>query len=479
MDLRDASLADLLERTVRRVTHLGARRRRDTGRIACSFETIEAPVSAGIAGKPEGTRPRLRLLIRLLEPACFGTAPVPDNFIPTECFMRGQLVLGAFANWALAHSRPADDLMPSRGAMVFGVGLPMPEEPASGALGAWEVMPIPLDMRIPKPAAQRRSHWPYWAEDASPVTDAAAPATEQQESEESARMAKLKRPGPREFLFRSAPTDPWQRYSVPVSRHMRNNAGEARRRNEPKSALYTREELLEDTAFLVDLTFSSTAIAEDFVDRFGEVLTGCGWLTVGRGSAPAMVTQAAFLKPSGRQALPAGATNFRLTLLSDLVARGPRLGFLDTIDAPALAGLAGKGADVVARIVTEAETDTETVHGFNASSGQPRLAVPCVRRGSVITCRSDDEAALRSLYDALRPLEALGERQSEGFGAFRLDAAPPVIAKRPPAPVEPSPQVTAIEARLARARAVTDALGAVARERRGDGDRLDFPARSQ
>ena len=54
-----------------------------------------------------------------------------------------------------------------------------------------------------------------------------------------------------------------------------------------------------------------------------------------------------------------------------------------------------------------------------------------------------------------------------------------MIAKRPPSPAEPSAQVTAIEGRLTRARAVADALGAVMRERRRDGDRPEFPARSQ
>jgi len=315
-------------------------------------------------------------------------------------------------------------------------------------------MPIPIDMRTPKPAAQQRQDWPFWAEHACPVDPAPAAA----ETDDAATPRELKRPGAHEFLFRSEPDQEWQRYTPSVGRHMRNNAGEARRTNQPKSELYAREEVLEDTEFLIDITFPNGATADDFVSRFEDVLTGRAWLTLGRGGAPACITQAAFLPPLTRCALPPNADEFRLTLMSDLIVRGPRLGFLDGLDLGTLVELAGAPQDLADKITLDVECDTASVHGFNAASGLPRKTALCLRRGSVVVCSSGDHAALAALHGALRGCAALGERCSEGFGDFRVDVEPPMVASPPPERIAAHPLVTALETRLAAARAFADDL---------------------
>lgn len=467
MELRGSTHADLLANSVRRLTHLGARRRRDVGPIVADLQEIQPTPTTQIRGTPNAERPRLRIVLRLLEPACFGTAAVPENFIPTECYIRGQAVGGAFANWALDHDVAAADLLAGSAGVTFRPGLPLPQTRPTGKLADLEVMPIPLDVRSSKPPPQRRADCPHWAEAAYGYVGGEPSGSTPDDV--GARSAKPKRPGAREFLFRAGPKADWLRFTPPVGRHMRNNAGEARRKRLPSSALYAREEIMEETDFLIEFDFTSDVEATAFVDRFRDVLIGLSWLKVGRGGTPAQVVDAEFMTTSPPDLDP-GATEFRLTLLSDLIARGSHLGFLDTIDGPRLSMLAGCGSGGGGEIDVDQHVDRVVVHGFNAASGLPRSSVPCIRRGSVVICRGSNESGLRNLHDRLAPLPHLGERGAEGFGAFRLDAQPPKIAAAQNPAVAPDPLSSELEATLEEARRLAEQLLRAANDR---------PSRSQ
>jgi hypothetical protein len=118
---------------------------------------------------------------------------------------------------------------------------------------------------------------------------------------------------------------------------------------------------------------------------------------------------------------------FTLFLDSDLIVRGPRLGFLEVLDREALEALLEDDAvEVPDTVRVESRfTDVEEVRGFNWVSGLPRPAATALRRGSIVRVSGAGCGRIRAaLEERLRQGRWLGERTGAGFGRFRLDFDP-------------------------------------------------------
>jgi hypothetical protein len=459
IELVGPDLHELLAACVRRVTNLGARRRRGDGRIVTSFRPSELQDKTRLVGQPAPDRLRLRVILRLLEPACLATTGLPGNVVPTECYLRGQVIAAAFAGWALRRNLPAQALFFGAERPSFGPGLPLPNgwRPAA-SVARWEVMPIPLDVMSAKPPPQRRADLPWWAEQVLPPENATA---------SNVPAGKPKRPGDREFLFRKGATQPWRRYALGIGRHMRNNAGSAHREEKEKAELFAQDEIAEETGFLVDIVFPDKPAASAFVTELADLFNGRSWLRIGRGGAPAEVAHAEFLAAQSWPKPGKKKRSLRVTLLSDLIARGPHLGFLDDLDAAAFFSLIDgtpAAGSAVPGIAIATALDTSIVYGFNAATGLPRPATLCLRRGSVIAVTAGNEAELANLHGRLLRRQALGERTDEGFGWFRIDAEKPRIMAPAQTVSSPDPEASRRETLLSRARRLANELREMAPE---------------
>ena len=432
VELRDPALKDLLEYCLRHTQRLGAYRSRGSGLIKADLKHDGKKAYGAIIDQPGAQSTRLRLVLTNPEPACLPATGTPDNIIRTECYIRGQALFGALAYWGIINNEAGlDDLFSGTITMGNAYPLPLGKQAAVGVVAAkhWEVLPIPLDTATRKPEPQSHGDWPWWAEDAS-----AAPAADDGED-------KPKRPGDREFIFRNKVGESWWRYEPSISVHLRNDAGAQRRSDVAPSAadneqnLFSTEEIAEDTLFLADLTFEDQGAAQRFLNCFRPVLEGRSWLAIGRGGTPLEVSAAIWTEQRKHpQALrPGEALVLRLT--SDLIARGPYLGFYDDLDAGVVIDLAVKDADERERLrkiewqsdllkVDNPRTisDNVMVHGFNAASGLPRAPALAIRRGSCLVL-SGPEGEVAKLYGHLARKRSLGERTHEGFGQFRLDLA--------------------------------------------------------
>ena len=190
--------------------------------------------------------------------------------------------------------------------------------------------------------------------------------------------------------------------------------------------LFAIEEIAEDTRFVTDISFDELKAAHLFHKTYDSLLKGDLWLTVGRGGRPVRVVDACWVEERVRPDLPADG-KIVFTLFSDLIARGPLLGFQKFLDPKMLIELAvdeGKERGELLDTVWDWElkaSDHLVVRGFNSASGLPRMPAVAVRRGSTIIMRGPANHA-KKLYQALAKRAALGERTHEGFGQFRLDA---------------------------------------------------------
>ena len=450
MELLDAELAPLLERCMRRVSAIGANRTKGDGRILAKFQALPeraAPTACGATGEPEADTCRLRMLIRAEEPICMANTATPDNVIPTECYVRGQAVQGAFVSWALRRGQPAAaaQLLATEDAPEFSNSYPLPIlDPvgAQAAMQSLDVRPVPLDTMTSKPPPQSGSGWPWWAESAS-----------EKEQDESA--AKPKRPGDHEFLFRSNTAESYTRYIPLIRPYMRNDAGHSQRTGDEQQ-LYTVEEIAEHTLFLAEITFTDPAQARSFELAFAAVIEGKSWLTLGRGGGLARILKAEWLssqQPSTRDRSERPPKGLRVILDSDLIMRGPLLGFRDKLDLELLADASGFDPEQAAKLKEERATfDTVEIHGFNPVSAGPRQPAIALRRGSVLEV-TGPEAALRALAAALSARPVLGERSKEGFGRIRVESSELEIARASQEDKPADPIVSLNERALHRAEA--------------------------
>jgi len=455
-------LDDLLKRCVKRMDALGLGRNRGQGRVLTELTELTelTPIKSNWESAADrlkfaervfpkfdsGAAPGqygLRLLLRNLDPLSLPTTGYPGNIIPTESFIRGQTLFGALANWARGDAE-AERLLFAGGVQSVGDAFPLPagcQAPGPAQpqeWSCWDVLPIPLYIKTPKPQGDAVD-WPWWFGKGSGRNHLGA-RREVDELAESLRQdcgaqnspdtgdppEKRKRPKDHEYLFRPAAAAAWVRYAPTVGVHLRNQTRDA---EEPKGRLFSMDEIAEGTLFLATLGFANAQTAWDFARGFAPVLAQRDWLAVGRGGRPVEVVACQGegpLIPTGEAAQPDQAP-LTLTLTSDLIARDlgrpgqpPSLGFFDRLDPQVLADLTGVESlrTLDAGRWFEVSEAVE-VRGYNAVVGLPRAPALAIRRGSgILVCDPQTAAALRQ---ALAGVPGLGERQDEGFGRFRLD----------------------------------------------------------
>ena len=223
-----------------------------------------------------------------------------------------------------------------------------------------EAIPIPLDHDTRKPPAQVDAVWPWWGEK-DPVT--------------TKEDRKTKRPKDTEFLYRASPSADWTRYAPELRVHLRNNTGDRKRRNLPDQSLYSAEEIVERTDFLTEITFDDIASAQKFMATAKLIMDGKKWIKLGRGGAPAVVVGHLWIAPDVVSGPAADQNQLVMVLTSDLILRGPRLGYLSSLtsdDILAMGGLDAAVCSLLDPVTLVVKMDTTMIHGFNASSGLPR-----------------------------------------------------------------------------------------------------------
>lgn len=405
----DEVLHQLISRLAQRLDTLGGGRNRGAGLI----KTTLTPCAPVASKTPEISADacRLRLKLRNLEPLCLPATGEPGNLIRTQAYIRGQTLRGSLMAWAMGQSKQsvAEALVGAR----VGDAMPLPSELGASPLATLEVMPIPLSVQFPKPVGGNPGQ-PWWAgEEESPVQPVdllhhAKPET------------KHKRPGANDYLARPGPDQAWQRYSPVVGVHLRNATPDRRSTSgdKAKPELFSLEEIAEDTVFVSDLDFDSSQAAQDFIKAFAPFLCLGEWLGLGRESRPVRIEDWCCL-PAATPCQPS-ADDWTLTLTADAILRGPYLGFLENLDIRTLCAEAGTEANPDWQI-DKAVVETAAVHGFNAASGLRRAPALALRRGS---CWRISGTGCHELALALQKQGAIGERGTEGYGRFCINAQP-------------------------------------------------------
>jgi len=407
--LADDDLAAALHLACRLADTLGARRQRGDGRITAQLTESPAAAPPHYSG---GQNRVLRVLLRNLDPVCLPVTGHPGNIIESECYLRGQVLRGALVAWLLRRNRQdvVQSWLDSTIKTSNTYPLPMMGAEPPENWSAWQVLPMPLNINFPKPTASHCQPW-WLMPDTSPLPIDCF--------NNDATGQKLKRPPDGAFLFASGQDQHWQSYNVGLAQRMRNSPPSPRH---PEGALFTQEELPENTRMLAELEFPDAATAQAAIMALADLLNGQDCLTVGRGGAPLVIErwQSLPLPQSGTD--NAQADSLTVTLTADLIARTPTLGFYDTLSPQLLAALCGLAVQDNAwqyRVFA----DQAQVHGFNAMTGLPRLPALAIRRGSALKITGDGVDTLRQ---ALLKVNALGERCHEGFGSFRLDFSPAI-----------------------------------------------------
>lgn len=400
--LADARLQPLLERLLKRIDRIGGARNRGSGLVRLDWQ-VQSPRALTPSLLQEGHGATLRLVLRNLEPLCLPATGYPGNLIKSHSFIRGQALRGALMAWAI-HNGHGEAVRLFEHLSV-GDALPLP----AGCDSVEQVIPIPLSILTDKPSGGNEAI-PWWADGGGGAATCDA-LGELPEAEE-----KRKRPGAHEYLCRLANDTQWQRYS-PVMRVRLRNATPKRASTE-NTRLFSLEEIAEDTGFQAEVHFADAGTLKSFLDRFAPVLAGMDWLALGRGGAPACIDS--FSLAAASTLPPALVDDWTMTLTSDSILRGERLGFLDNLDCERLCQLAGIEGRNEWRIVTNVVEPT-SVHGFNAATGLPRASALALRRGSCWRIAGPGSADLaRALFEK----GALGERTGEGFGRFVIDVQP-------------------------------------------------------
>lgn len=426
--LTDASLANLLRDCLQQVTHLGSSRSRGSGRISveCFEQVIEDKTKS--LPKPDSEQTRLRLVLRNLEPLCLPITGYAGNIIPSACYIRGQQLFGALVAYALRgqNKSMAESLLAPNNQVQIGNAYPLPEQVSvSEDCEQWMLLPFPLNIYHEKPKPQTSPEQPWWTWQTGKMNYLGERNEQDQfQPKNNEDGEKLKRPGDREFLFRSSTQENWQRYQPKMAVHMRNQTpveenpytGEEKREDD----LFSEEEILEDTRFLCDIVFPRIELAQAFVDAFEDLLNGQTWLSVGRGGRPIVVERAIWLKPEPVSSSTEPNTQ-KLTILltSDLIARSKTLGFYEALDIKVLQELLRKEINTD-KLKYQVYQDTTTVRGFNYLTRLPKAPVLAIRRGSAIEISGATDE-IKNLRQALQQKMALGERINEGFGRFKLD----------------------------------------------------------
>ncbi|MFB1490234.1 MULTISPECIES: RAMP superfamily CRISPR-associated protein [unclassified Thiocapsa] len=435
--LADTRLQPLLERLLNRIDRIGGARNRGGGLVRLDWRaqppTASIPTPLAAAGGLS-----VRFVLRNLEPLCLPATGYPGNLIKSHSFIRGQTLRGAFVAWAI-HNGQADRTELFKQVSV-GDALPLPE----GCGGAEQVIPIPLSILTDKPKGGDPA-LPWWIGGgaSSPVFDALGEVPEAEE--------KRKRPGAHEYLCRTKDVPYWQRYTPSMQVRLRNAT--PKRSSTEDTRLFSLEEIAEDTCFQAELRCADAQTLEDFRAAFAPLLAGTDWLGIGRGGQPVGI-ESVDIAPPPTLPLSLG-DDWTLTLISDAIVRGERLGFLDNLSRERLCRLAGIPLGDGWEIATDA-VETETLHGFNAVTGLTRAPASALRRGSCWRVRGPGSAELAR---ALFQIGTIGERAGEGCGRFLIGLQPIDSGEigKPPGKQE-APKPNRHEELLVQARKLADQL---------------------
>lgn len=430
--LGERGLQPLLERLLNRIDRIGGARNRGGGLVKLSW-SVQSPVVSAPPPASPGERLVLRMVLRNLEPLCLPATGHPGNLIKSHSFIRGQALRGALMAWAIHNGHGGAVKLFER--LSVGDALPLP----TGCKSTEQVLPIPMSILTEKPVAGDLDI-PWWAGQGGSPGSFDSLYTQQDQDHE-----KPKRPGTHEYLCRSAGDANWQRYSPAMRVRLRNAT--PKRISMEDTRLFSLEEIAEDTCFQAEVRGADPEAIKDFLNAVAPVLAGADWLAIGRGGAPARIE--AFSVAAAPTLPPRLHDDWTLTLTSDAIVRGERLGFLDNLSCELLCQLAGIEGQDDWKIVTDA-VETTHVHGFNAVTGLTRAPALALRRGSCWRIAGPGSAALAR---ALLGKGALGERTGEGFGRFVIGVQPIDSGRlgKPPGNTK-SPQVHRNEELLAQAR---------------------------
>lgn len=432
----DKSAVALLGNLLRRTDRLGKNRMRGDGRIHLDFSRIEAPMdgSGEIPGDklPIDGWQHYRLAVRALDPLCLAVTLAPGNIIPGASCISPSGTFGVLAAAALKDNATVAGMFLD-GRIEPGASIPF------GSMDKFDVtqadaLPFPLSYQAPKPTGQA-DDWPWWMDDAAPATP--------QDVLAKKADGKLKRPGAHTYLVTRNGGRTWECNEVHLGTRLRNNAGEVQRGFRKDKALFSQEEVPENTVFLSHLRVR--ADDQEALKAFEAWLAsriGHGdWMFAGRGGTPMQIEQACRVGLPTSTAKP-DELQIRLFFETDLIVRRSSQTFHAQLDPDCLADLfRSSGVDVASDAIAGVQflSEPTTVHGFNAMTGQKRLPAIAIRRGSAAVLAMRNSEAAESLRNALRPMQfqGLGERCAEGYGRFRIDFAPIVSGTTKP-PEKPS-----------------------------------------
>jgi len=409
--LADKSLEKSLNVACRITDVLGARRQRGDGRIHAELK--EATISSKETTQNQQST-TLKLLLRANDPLCLPTTGHPGNIIESECYLRGQVLRGAIIGKLL---RDKKNVLASS---LFGVDFkvsnayPLPHTCLNNTddLLNSDALPMPLNFNQPKAQGGNTKGLPWWAQNIT------TPAMHNRFSGEQF-SEKLKRPADNAFIFKQVTAKTWQSYTAPLAMRMRNAQPSIKH---PNGALFSQQEIPENTLFLSEITCSDNHKAQQLLVELSDVFSGYECLTIGRGGSPVTIESWRFkTDPQYSETQQQHSDTLTITLTSDLIARSPELGFYQTLTPDVLFELCELQEKSPADWQTQSFTDQIEIYGFNAMSGLPRLPALAIRRGSALSIKGEN---INQLRQALTQRKVLGERIEEGFGQFRIDFTP-------------------------------------------------------
>jgi len=430
--------SELFQKVLNATSRLGA----DRSRGALVRITVEEEVPANRnlitnANEHDLAR-RLRLRLRAIDPLCFGMEPTAGNIVDSQHFIPGSALSGALIR-AVAKDRADTDPWIA-GALIdrtisIGNAYPLPYPCAHDAdLSQISVMPAPLNYQQPKSTAASLNI-PDWAQTTTARPSFLDTTARDLLASDSGDIAS-KRLNDDAYVVRQSLNHPWQLYRAPLSARMRigvpsDGWATARDATASQQFLYATEEIPERSEFVAEIRFLE-ADTEKRKKVIGQVtrqlLKSGGFLRLGRGARQVEVVEAVWLPDpvspeSGDISTSDVPETLALVLESDLILRGPNLGFVTSLNLAALQWMiqAANGqwpaSSHSGSPAVEVTTigDTIRVAGFNASSGLPRAGQIAIRRGTHIRI-SGPKDVLTNLEQVFSAQRSWGERQHEGYG---------------------------------------------------------------
>jgi CRISPR/Cas system CSM-associated protein Csm3 (group 7 of RAMP superfamily) len=342
--LADDALEDMLRTACRITDRLGARRQRGDGLIKVSLkerEIQDMPITDTV------TTATLRLLLKAQDPICLPKTGTPGNIIESECYLRGQVVRGAFIAWLLRQQQgdTAKLWLGSNIQVSNAYPLPKTKLPEDDGWLSLDIVPMPLHIGFPKPAGSELNGLPWWAmaNNAPPPAVDQLATTDHLEKQTGSDVAnkpnaeKLKRPADGDFLFSKDNGSNWRKFTSNLAQRMRNSPASSQ---QPNGALFTQEEISEQTQVLCEIQFPDNETAKKITKTCTALFSKQDCLTMGRGGAPVTIEKWASIGSMASQTHETADT-LKITLTSDLIARSPTLGFYQSITPQVLYELCG------------------------------------------------------------------------------------------------------------------------------------------